>query len=487
MSVRIFPRRNDVLGCYDSIMSKHTQQAIEEMDAKASSGRHAPNLEDEAENRGKHVTGKMKALQEEDPEEPPTSIKGKHADEKGTFSANAERYARRLRETRRRKRSIIISTTIAVVGTLVGLGLLAVSSLMGIQSNDAQMTGDEATFVGGLGGHPRPSTDGEIDFSDDAHDNALTDEFLANEELARRQAPLESGAPKGSVEAGLDQFGGFTVTAEGIESLSGQEDPYAFALDAEDFATPELSANNAKEISKAIEASSEGESQVSCILIDLETGRGIAANLDAQTYGASSFKGPFCAYLCERADDGDLDIDGVRSSMESVLVYSDNDAYDSLRIQFGDSGLAAWLESCGITDDEQLYRDWYPFQSARESALIWMHIDGYLDTDTENAKWLRDQFEGTSVSFIRDAIDSEDVTVRNKGGWYAASWEDMSEWNGTCDAGTIECNGHTYLMSVMTGQPVTEASMDNVKNLIAALWDAREDLVAADEGRPTAS
>ena len=432
----------------------HSHDYVQKMAAKASSGKHSPKSEEE-----------------EDPEDSPFSQKGKHAGGKDSFTADSAKYSRHAKAARRRKASIAASATIALVGTLVGVGLLVYSHQVG---EDITVTGEPAEGTAANGAIS--SAEEEMAFSLSTTDSALTDEFLESEARAERQKPIESGAPEGSPEAGLDQFGSFEVTADGLLSLPGQEEPFAFALDEEDATMPQLSSEHAEALDAALEAASEGDAQVGCILVDLQTGRGIAANLDAQPYGASAFKGPFCAFLCDRADHGGADVNGIQESIEAIVVYSDNDAYDALRASMGDEDLANWLAECGVPEDEQLHRDWYPFQSARESSIMWLHINDYLNSDAEHAEWLSGLFGDTQVSFIRDGIDDKDVIVRNKGGWYVATWEDMDTWNGTCDAGIVECNGHTYLMSVMTGQPVTDEAMENVSAIAKALWDARADL-----------
>ncbi len=435
----------------------HTHDSVKGMEEKASSGKHSP-----------------KPVSDEEADEDdsfPAKMKGKHADEKGAYAADSDKYSSRVKETRRRKASIMASASIALVGTIVGVSLLLLSGNINASSESA---GSRAS--GNSTANTIVSAEEEMAFSLSTTDSAVTEEFLEAQARAERQEPLESGAKADSPEAALDQFGSYEVTPDGLKSLPGDEEPFAFALDEEDAITPQLSDEHAKAIEEAIDAASSNDAEVSCILVDLETGRGIAANLDAQPYGASAFKGPFCAYLCDRADHGGDGIDGIKDSIESIVIYSDNDAYDALRSSKGDEDLAKWLDECGVPEDEQLHRDWYPFQSARQSSLMWLHINDYLDSDTDNAKWLSGLFGDTQNSFIRDGIGSKDATVRNKGGWYVATWEDDSSWNGTCDAGIVECNGHTYLMSVMTGQPVSEEAMENVADIASALWDAREDL-----------
>ena len=45
-----------------------------------------------------------------------------------------------------------------------------------------------------------------------------------------------------------------------------------------------------------------------------------------------------------------------------------------------------------------------------------------------------------------------------------------------CDAGVIQLDGRTYVVSVMAGVPDCEENRELVENLIAAIFDARDAL-----------
>ena len=92
----------------------------------------------------------------------------------------------------------------------------------------------------------------------------------------------------------------------------------------------------------------------------------------------------------------------------------------------------------------------------------------YLSTDTETSQWLSGLLASTSRSFIRDGIADEQVLVRNKAGWIS---EDG--YYSTCDAGLIDIDGRTYVMSVMTSMPWNDRSSELTAAIAKALFDAR--------------
>ena len=218
----------------------------------------------------------------------------------------------------------------------------------------------------------------------------------------------------------------------------------------------------------------------------MNTGKGIAYNLDSRVYGASSFKGPYAAYLCQHLGDDDASYpsgseaagSGVSSSIYSLIqpmiLYSDNSAFSSLRNTYDSAGFAEWLNSCGV-DSEIMHDTHFPRYSARESALLWLHTYQYLKTNTPTAQNLTSLYEQTNVSFIRSGVsDDEEVeAVLNKAGWCSG----RERFTGLCDAGLIKCSdGTTYLMSTMTNSPDGGLCTVRLANLASTLFECRDAL-----------
>lgn len=259
--------------------------------------------------------------------------------------------------------------------------------------------------------------------------------------------------------------------------------PGTFYLIEGENATP-LSEEQQESLAAATQNIEGGGYTVGFTLINLNTGKGIAYNLDSRVYGASSFKGPYAAFLCQHLGDNDASYpsgseaagSGVSSSiyslMQPMILYSDNSAFSSLRNTYDSAGFAEWLNSCGV-DSEIMHDTHFPRYSARESALLWLHAYQYLKTNTPTAQNLASLYEQTNVSFIRSGVsDDEGVeAVLNKAGWCSGS----ERFTGLCDAGLIKCtDGTTYLMSTMTNSPDGGLYTVRLANLASALFECRD-------------
>lgn len=229
------------------------------------------------------------------------------------------------------------------------------------------------------------------------------------------------------------------------------------------------------------------------VLIDCASGTGIAAGAGTAVYGASTYKGPYATYVCEDLVDGGaitldtacpvtpgLNYEGsfgldassypVRSLLEALITESDNDAFRVLRGAYDRQGYKAWAQQFG---DTALYSSgmFYPTYCARTSVKLWAHTYAYLNGGSATAQWLSGLFENTHVSFLRTGVERAGVsaTVRNKAGWYADAGD--AQYNCTSDAGIVQVGGTTYLVSIMTSAPYSDAAADAVEDLAAALFD----------------
>lgn len=274
------------------------------------------------------------------------------------------------------------------------------------------------------------------------------------------------------------------LTPDALNSVdSFASAPGTFSLIEGEDAAP-LSEEQQESLAAATQNIEGGGYTVGFTLINLNTGKGIAYNLDSRVYGASSFKGPYAAYLCQHLGDNDVSYpsgseaagSGVSSSiyslMQPMILYSDNNAFSSLRNSYDSAGFAEWLNSCGV-DSEIMHDTHFPRYSARESALLWLHTYQYLKTNTPTAQNLASLYEQTNVSFIRSGVsDDEEVeAVLNKAGWCAG----RERFTGLCDAGLIKCtDGTTYLMSTMTNSPDGGLYTVRLANLASALFECRD-------------
>lgn len=357
--------------------------------------------------------------------------------------------------------------------------------------------------------------------SGNAEDSRIVQQLMQQNTLCRTLSQVVQAGEQSLVqmgESGVDSFVANQVVSQtALQSLSASENsPGAFSLfeasSGEDVS--ELN-KDVSELSTAIGALESQGIDVGCFLLNVNSGQGIAYNLDTRIYGASSFKGIYAAYLSEHLADGGQGLSSSAVSlMDASVLVSDNDAFFSLRNSYDGAGFTEWLESCGVNSD--IAGDThFPRYSARESALLWLHIYRYLETGSDAANHLRELYTQTNVSFIREGVndeanqetvdqassaqetaderqsaDAQDANdqesagaqgsssvqsandqpvVMNKAGWIAST----PRFSGLCDAGIIEYDGNTYIMSVMTSAPDSEGHRAQVIDVIKSLFKLR--------------
>lgn len=227
---------------------------------------------------------------------------------------------------------------------------------------------------------------------------------------------------------------------------------------------------------------------VGIVFYDLSSSKGVTYNADVEVYGASSYKALYALYICETlVETGQVSLDDslgtyggydmgwqtVRDLIEAAVVDSDNDSFIALRAAFDHDGYEDWIAGLGVDDETALdpVSD-FPTYCPRTSAKLWREMSEYLDLDTETSQWLSDLLASTTRSFIRDGIADDQVLVRNKAGWIS---EDG--FYSTCDAGLIDVDGRTYVMSIMTSMSWSDRSSEVVADIAKALFDTRTALV----------
>lgn len=270
--------------------------------------------------------------------------------------------------------------------------------------------------------------------------------------------------------------------ADSGESISG------FTLITEgDSYTPTLSEDDQTAITAALNTFTNDGYDVGFVIVDLDSGAGYSYNIDTEIYGASAIKAPVLVYGCQQAlETGRLSLSTIKSYAEGAIVDSDNTSYYRMRNYFesyASISLSAWLESIGVdgslADDSS-----FPTYSPRDSLKFWMNTYLYLEdseSNTDITAWLKSLFSSTKVSMIRDAVGTTDenasasVTVYNKAGWIDGTVDDAVN-----DAGIIVEGDSTYLISVMTTAPESDANFTKVSELVSALWDARDTLTPTD-------
>ena len=288
-------------------------------------------------------------------------------------------------------------------------------------------------------------------------------------EEAEAAAAAEAAKPKPS----------FTLLEADLDSFSGDAELTTFTM-AEHDKKPKVKAARLEAIQSAIDTIKQ-TADVGFVFFDTETGRGITYNVDVEIYGASTYKAPFALYVCERlVEMGRVSLDdtisgrtrgSVKGLIEDSILWSSNDAFRTLRMNYNDVAYQDWIATMGVTE-APLDEGWFPTYSARSSAKIWREMAGYLDFNTETSNWLKDLLSRTEKSFIRDGVGDEKTTVYDKAGWIA----DGEGYNSVSDAAVIERGNDRYVMSIMCSLPFSDRNAANVAALADALFAARKDL-----------
>ncbi len=287
----------------------------------------------------------------------------------------------------------------------------------------------------------------------------------------------------------------FTPSTEALDTIEDTGAIATFSLLGLD--APELDQSQLATIQEALNAI-EALADVGFVLYDLESGQGISYNPDVQIYGASSFKAHYAFYVCQTlVDEGLISLSDYTSAtsgdttssvpvsdlIESAIVVSDNTAFGLLREAYDDWGFSEWVAEIGADDViAETNTSWYPTYSPRSSAKLWTALYEYLNSDSETAAWLGSLLSETQTSFIRSALeasDAQDLVVSDKAGWISSS--DSYTYNATVDAGIIEADGHTYILSIMTSLPYGDINRTLFENLASALFDARDVLTQEEE------
>lgn len=223
---------------------------------------------------------------------------------------------------------------------------------------------------------------------------------------------------------------------------------------------------------------------VGVVFYDLSSGKGVTYNADAEVYGASSYKALYVLYVCELlVETGQVSLDDalgtyggysmgwltVRDLIETSVVNSDNDSFVALRATFDQDGYEDWIAALGVEDEVALdpMSD-FPTYCPRTSAKLWREMSEYLSRESKTSQWLSGLLASTTRSFIRDGIADDHAMVRNKAGWISEAG-----CNATCDAGLIDVDGDTYIMSIMTSMPWSDRSSEAVAAIAKALYDTR--------------
>lgn len=315
-----------------------------------------------------------------------------------------------------------------------------------------------------------------------------SEEDVASEPQQVAQVQQEEQQSEASEEVQAVSFDPSPQELDNIPSSSGIE---TFSLS--NASVPEISEEQRSAIQEALDNATE-QGDIGFVFYSLETGRGISYNADTTVYGASSFKGPYALYICESlVESGTISLDSacagtafydsssyynggsymVSDLIDDAIIYSDNNAYGSLRDSYDTMGFDEWVTGVGADDATYRADSWYPWYCARSSAKLWTEMYNYLESNTETATYLSALLGQTETSFIRDALQDTNALVKDKAGWCSDS---DPNYNGVCDAGIVSVDGHPFVLSVMTGMADSEQNRLLFQEIARSVFETNETL-----------
>ena len=179
------------------------------------------------------------------------------------------------------------------------------------------------------------------------------------------------------------------------------------------------------------------------LMIDMETGYGVAYNIDQTYYTASSIKGPFAASFACQDPDSALNWE---STIINMLVNSDNDAYTALNNTYRRVFIQQWCEEIGI--DPEPFRFKYPHITTRQLTSLWLRSYEFFESG-EFGEQAGTWFENPAYSLIHSELGEQYVT-RSKAGWLI---DDDPTHTTTVDAGIVYADNGPYVVVIMSRVP----------------------------------
>ena len=183
--------------------------------------------------------------------------------------------------------------------------------------------------------------------------------------------------------------------------------------------------------------------QLGFLLLDINTGWGVAYNADEIFYSASSIKGIYVASVtAEQPELASL----WAGTMHAAIQSSDNDAYFALRLSLGDDFITKWCQQAGVEPFDN--GEWFPYYSSRTLAKLWLKNYEYFESGGTPIKEVESWYGKSFNSLIHENLGML-YEVSTKPGWIADE-----EFVSTVDAGIVYAGGNPYLLIIMTDAPM---------------------------------
>lgn len=385
----------------------------------------------------------------------------------------ARKHGKHGKDTPRAQKGLTVAACVLAACLLAIVGLTVKFSAGSTWFDDAQ---NSATPAAKEGNTPVPTTTPEALLGSVSDSKIVGAKNASASEDDAAQEGTKGAQQKVTEGAGAAGVAGTTGAAEAAQDMSAHLSPAlvlehvpadkevrAFSINAAR-TNPELTQEARAGVQDAVLAIEDAGYACSALLLDVQSGCGLAYNADEAIYTASSFKAPLSDYVLENGLASEWDLGNIEAS----ILYSDNDAFEALATAHMGAAYEEWVGVHGIAYDG--WSPWYPKASAKAMAACWVDIYHYIHSADEQAAWFGDLLANTNLSFIRSALEGLDVHVQNKAGWLT----DDEFGNSVSDCALVRAGGRDYLLIVMSSQPSWGEAHERVQNLARALFTCRE-------------
>ena len=196
------------------------------------------------------------------------------------------------------------------------------------------------------------------------------------------------------------------------------------------------------------------------LLLDLETGAGLAYNIDTIYYSASGIKAHNMCALCYFVPES---FTNSKSGMQATLQYSSNADYERVFNSYNDNIPNQWRERAHL--GKQQWGRMYTNYSTRDNAKLWLCDWDFLSGDSEAARALCSWMEASRASAFAAVVGEREGYINcSKAGW------ESDTVHGCNEGGFIQTPGGTYLLVIMTSQGGTPDRV--LTGLVSVLDDA---------------
>ena len=224
------------------------------------------------------------------------------------------------------------------------------------------------------------------------------------------------------------------------------------------------SASSHTALVNAIKQLQANRREISVLMIDLETGKGVTFNPDKRIYGASTIKAPFVFSLCEYNEQA---CRVNEQPIKLIFKYSDNENYIRLARETRYTYLQKYYDEIGVAFRGELLRgSYFAFSTSRELVKLWARSYEYISTNSYGAT-VASWSENPQYSAMK-AVHPE-KKIQSKVGWWP-NYEPVA----LNDAGIVYSSNGTYFFSVLTTS--NKPTFEELYPIMRALDQVHDDI-----------